>query len=220
MGPTSRNIILSQETKFVLTYNNHFWLSLCSLTRWRVEEIILETHVKMFPPGPSWLSKEIVWKSALSSPFYFLIFAWRHSTLLQRIVYICCLQFFMSVLLFDSLQSGVYPHSCISQVKWAFSRCHFIWPVGGIALGTTPSILKHLFLWLQWVHILLIFSPSFSSWFFSATFGSSLFYPSLKCWSSGVWFRSSFLHTPHRWWVVLFTPMTSIGIYCRSVLNV
>ena len=174
----------------------------------------------MFPPGPSWLSKEIVWKSALSSPFYFLIFAWRHSTLLQRIVYICCLQFFMSVLLFDSLQSGVYPHSCISQVKWAFSRCHFIWPVGGIALGTTPSILKHLFLWLQWVHILLIFSPSFSSWFFSATFGSSFFYPSLKRWSSGVWFRSSFLHTPHRWWVVLFTPMASIGIYCRSVLNV
>lgn len=58
VGPTSRNIILSQERKFVLTYNNHFRLSLCSLTRWRIEEIILETHVKMFPPGPSCLLRD------------------------------------------------------------------------------------------------------------------------------------------------------------------
>ena len=65
------------------------------------------------------------------------------------------------------------------------------------------------------------FFPSFfSSWFFSATFGSSFFYPSLKCWcSSGVWFRSSFLHTPHRWWVVLFTAMASLGIYLQISLK-
>ena len=45
-----------------------------------------------------------------------LIFARRHIKLLQRIVYICCLQFFMSMSLFNSLQSGIYPHSCHSQI--------------------------------------------------------------------------------------------------------
>ena len=107
---------------------------------------------KKMPKFKKKKEREILWKSALSSP-------WRHSTLLQRVVYICCLQCFMSMFLFNSLQSGIYLHSCHSQVKWAFSRCHFIWPVGGIALGTTRSILKHLFLWLPWVHILLIFFP-------------------------------------------------------------
>lgn len=113
----------------------------------------------MFPPGPSCLWREKLCENLHSVLHFIFLFLHRDTHTSSETVHICFLQFFMSVLLFDSLQSGIYPHSCHSQVQWAFSRCHFIWPVEGIALGTTPSVLKHLFLWLPRVHILLIFSP-------------------------------------------------------------
>lgn len=51
------------------------------------------------------------------------------------------------------------------------------------------------------------FSSYVSGWLFSASFGVSFLFLSLKHWCSpGGPLRSSFLHTPHTWWFVLSTP--------------
>lgn len=162
--------------------------------------------------------REVMWIFVPNSPFFFTR---RHNKLLKELLT-------FAVYNFSSPYSSLVHCSLVSVLTAAIVKSNGPFPdlILFSVLATFDTVdhsffLKALFCFgfrdftFSW-----FFSSCFSSWFFSASFRGFFLCPFPKCWcSSGLWFRSSFLHTPHRWWIALSTPMASITIDLQIILK-